>query len=102
CLRNVGPSDITTSCSVKIPLAGLDLSSGPRAGLTAFLAGIARAVAASNVTINFLLPGTFDTERLQSNIVATANKRGLSVEQCKADRISTVPTNRLGNPNESG
>src|SRR3954453_10269579 len=61
-----------TSGSVKMPLAGLDLSSGARAGLTAFLAGVARAVAASNVTINFLLPGTFDTERLQSNITANA------------------------------
>jgi 3-oxoacyl-[acyl-carrier protein] reductase len=55
-----------TSGSVKMPLAGLDLSSGARAGLTAFLAGVARSVAASNVTINFLLPGTFDTERLRS------------------------------------
>ena len=48
-----------TSGSVKMPLAGLDLSSGARAGLTAFLAGIARQVAANNVTINFILPGTF-------------------------------------------
>ncbi len=52
-----------TSGSVKMPLVGLDLSSGARAGLTAFLAGIARSVAASNVTINFLLPGTFETDR---------------------------------------
>src|SRR5262249_29928773 len=59
-----------TSGSVKMPLAGLDLSSGARAGLTAFMAGIARSVAQANVTINFLLPGTFDTERLQSNIAA--------------------------------
>ncbi len=57
-----------TSGSVKMPLAGLDLSSGARAGLTAFLAGIARTVAASNVTINFILPGTFDTDRFRSNI----------------------------------
>jgi 3-oxoacyl-[acyl-carrier protein] reductase len=60
-----------TSGSVKMPLAGLDLSSGARAGLTAFLAGVARSVAASNVTINFLLPGTFDTEHLRSNIRQT-------------------------------
>src|SRR5919201_1182274 len=51
-----------TSGSVKMPLAGLDLSSGARAGLTAFMGGVARSVAAANVTINFLLPGTFDTE----------------------------------------
>jgi 3-oxoacyl-[acyl-carrier protein] reductase len=91
-----------TSGSVKMPLAGLDLSSGTRAGLTAFLAGIARAVAASNVTINFLLPGTFDTERLQSNIMANAKNRGITVEQAKADRIATVPARRFGSPDEFG
>ena len=53
-----------TSGSVKMPLVGLDLSSGARAGLTAFLAGVARSVAASNVTINFMLPGIFATDRL--------------------------------------
>jgi 3-oxoacyl-[acyl-carrier protein] reductase len=91
-----------TSGSVKMPLAGLDLSSGARAGLTAFLAGIARAVAASNVTINFLLPGTFDTERLHSNIVANAKTKGISVEQANADRMATVPAKRFGTPDEFG
>ena len=57
-----------TSGSVKMPLVGLDLSSGARAGLTAFLAGVARSVAASNVTINFMLPGIFDTDRFRSNV----------------------------------
>jgi 3-oxoacyl-[acyl-carrier protein] reductase len=91
-----------TSGSVKMPLAGLDLSSGARAGLTAFLAGIARVVAASNVTINFLLPGTFDTERLQSNLVANAKNRGVTVEQARADRVATVPAKRFGSPDEFG
>src|SRR5438552_14593056 len=72
-----------TSGSVKMPLAGLDLSSGARAGLTAFLAGVARSVAASNVTINFLLPGTFETERLQSNMAGVAKNRGISIEQAR-------------------
>jgi 3-oxoacyl-[acyl-carrier protein] reductase len=91
-----------TSGSVKMPLAGLDLSSGARAGLTAFLAGVARSVAASNVTINFLLPGTFDTERLQSNIEANARNKGISFEQAKSERIATVPARRFGNPDEFG
>ena len=77
-----------------MPLAGLDLSSGARAGLTAFFAGVARAVAGSNVTINFLLPGTFDTERLHSNIVANAKSKGISIEQAKAARMATVPAKR--------
>jgi 3-oxoacyl-[acyl-carrier protein] reductase len=91
-----------TSGSVKMPLAGLDLSSGARGGLTAFLAGVARSVAASNVTINFLLPGPFDTERLQSNVAASAKKRGISVEQARKERIATVPAKRFGTPEEFG
>src|SRR5580658_9540631 len=65
-----------TSGSVKMPLVGLDLSSGARAGLTAFMAGVARSVAASNVTINFMQPGAFGTDRLESNLEVTATKRG--------------------------
>jgi 3-oxoacyl-[acyl-carrier protein] reductase len=91
-----------TSGSVKMPLVGLDLSSGARAGLTAFMAGVARSVAASNVTINFLLPGTFDTDRLQSNIVANARNRGVSVDQAKAERMATVPAKRFGTRDEFG
>jgi 3-oxoacyl-[acyl-carrier protein] reductase len=91
-----------TSGTVKAPLVGLDLSSGARAGLTAFLAGVARSVAGSNVTINFMLPGTFDTDRLQSNFEANAKKRGISVDQAKAERIATVPARRIGEPAEFG
>src|SRR6266852_5074239 len=91
-----------TSGSVKMPLAGLDLSSGARAGLTAFLAGIARSVAAANVTINFLLPGTFDTDRLRSNIEANAKNKGIPFDQAKAERMATVPAKRFGTPEEFG
>src|SRR6202521_2235884 len=72
-----------TSGSVRMPIAGLDLSSGARAGLTAFLAGVARSVAASNVTINFVLPGIFDTDRLRSGIEITAKRRGIRVEAAR-------------------
>ena len=91
-----------TSGSVKMPLAGLDLSSGARAGLTAFLAGVARSVAASNVTINFVLPGTFDTDRLRSNMAANAKRKGVSIEDARAERIATVPAKRFGEPEEFG
>jgi 3-oxoacyl-[acyl-carrier protein] reductase len=91
-----------TSGSVKMPIVGLDLSSGARAGLTAFLAGVARSVAASNVTINFLLPGTFDTERLRSNIASNAKNKGISFDEAKADRIASVPARRFGQPGEFG
>jgi 3-oxoacyl-[acyl-carrier protein] reductase len=91
-----------TSGSVKMPIAGLDLSSGARAGLTAFLAGVARSVAASNVTINFLLPGTFDTDRLRSGIEITAKRRGISVEEAAKERAATVPAKRFGEADEFG
>ena len=64
-----------------MPLAGLDLSSGARAGLTAFLAGVARTVADKNVTINNILPGAFDTDRLRGTLSKTAEQKGKSVDQ---------------------
>jgi 3-oxoacyl-[acyl-carrier protein] reductase len=91
-----------TSGSVKMPLAGLDLSSGARAGLTAFLAGVARSVAASNVTINFILPGTFDTDRFRSNIASTAKKKAISYDAAFAARVATVAARRIGDPDELG
>jgi 3-oxoacyl-[acyl-carrier protein] reductase len=92
-----------TSGSVKMPLVGLDLSSGARAGLTAFLAGVARSVAAANVTINFVLPGTFDTDRLRSNIESNAKKKGVSYHEAFAERVlRTVPAKRVGQPDELG
>jgi 3-oxoacyl-[acyl-carrier protein] reductase len=91
-----------TSGSVKMPLVGLDLSSGARAGLTAFLAGVARSVAQHNVTINFLLPGPFDTDRLRSNNENTAKKQGITLQQAEAARAATIPAKRFGQPDEFG
>ena len=91
-----------TSGTVKMPQAGLDLSSGARAGLTAFLAGVARSVAGSNVTINFILPGAFETDRLRSNIEANARKQGISYEAAAAQRINTIPAKRFGETSELG
>src|ERR1700675_1406452 len=65
-----------TSISVKMPLAGLDLSSAARAGLTAFVAGVARQFADKNVTINNLLPSSFATQRLQKGFVAASQRTG--------------------------
>jgi 3-oxoacyl-[acyl-carrier protein] reductase len=91
-----------TSGTVKMPLAGLDLSSGARAGLTAFFAGVARSVASANVTINFLLPGAFDTDRLRSTIEAGARKQGVAYDAAAAQRIATIPARRFGQPDEFG
>jgi 3-oxoacyl-[acyl-carrier protein] reductase len=91
-----------TSGTVKAPLFGLDLSSGARAGLTGFMAGVARSVAHANVTINFMLPGTFDTDRLRANFAANAKKRGISADAAMAERMGTVPAKRFGHPDEFG
>ncbi len=91
-----------TSGSVKAPLAGLDLSSGARAGLTAFLAGVARTVADKNITINNLLPGAFDTDRLRATISKAAEVKGQTPDQAAAARKATIPARRFGDPAEFG
>ena len=91
-----------TSGSVKMPLAGLDLSSGARAGLTAFLAGVARSVSQHNVTINFLLPGPFDTDRLRSNAEIAAKRQGVSLEEFQKQRAAAIPPKRFGTADEFG
>jgi 3-oxoacyl-[acyl-carrier protein] reductase len=91
-----------TSMSVKMPVPGLDLSSGARAGLTAFLAGVARTVADRNVTINSILPGYFDTDRLRGSVAAWASKTGAREEEVAAQNAAKVPAKRFGNPDEFG
>jgi 3-oxoacyl-[acyl-carrier protein] reductase len=91
-----------TSGSVKMPIAGLDLSSGARAGLTGFVAGVARSVAHANVTINNLLPGSFDTDRIASMIAGQAKKTGRAAGDLLREREAGIPAKRLGDPAEFG
>ena len=91
-----------TSSSVKAPLPGLDLSSGARAGLTGFVAGVARRLAPSGVTINNLLPGAFDTDRIRALTEAAARRTGLPVPEMRRQREQSIPAGRLGDPAEFG
>jgi 3-oxoacyl-[acyl-carrier protein] reductase len=91
-----------TSTSVKMPIAGLDLSSGARAGLTAFFAGVARDVAQRGVTINNLLPGRFDTARLRGGFAANARRTGKTEDELAAQAIASIPARRFGTPDEFG
>lgn len=91
-----------TSASVKAPITGLDLSSGARAGLTAFMAGVARTVAHRNVTINAILPGMFDTDRLRGGFPAEAKLTGRSEGEVAEGRMAGVPARRFGEPDEFG
>ena len=66
--------------------------------MTAFFAGVARNVAGSNVTINFLLPGVFATDRFQTYVETTMKKKGISAEAALAERVAAVPARRIGDP----
>ena len=91
-----------TSISVKKPMFGLDLSSGARAGLTAFLSGVARSVAQHNVTINNILPGMFDTDRLRQSLDAKSKMTNESINKISDQMTSSVPAKRFGKPSEFG
>src|SRR5580765_7986421 len=91
-----------TSASVKSPIPELGMSNGARAGLTGFVAGLARQVARHNVTINGLLPGPFLTDRLRSGRVEAARKAGMPVDEYIAQRSATNPAGRVGDPEEFG
>ena len=91
-----------TSRSVKAPLAHLGLSNGARAGLTGFVAGLARQVARHNVVINNLLPGPFLTDRQADGIRKLAAKAGQDYETFLAARVAENPAGRFGTPEEFG
>ena len=92
-----------TSSAVKAPIDILGLSNGARSGLTGFVAGVARSgIAAKGVTINNLLPGKFDTDRLKTTFAANANKSGKSVDEVRKIQEAAVPAKRFGTPEEFG
>jgi 3-oxoacyl-[acyl-carrier protein] reductase len=92
-----------TSSAVKAPIDILGLSNGARSGLTGFVAGVARSgIAAKGVTINNLLPGKFDTERLQGTLAGAATKTGKTVDEVRAAQMAQVPARRFGHPDEFG
>lgn len=91
-----------TSGAVKAPIPILGLSNGARAGLTGFVAGLARETVAHNVTINNLLPGAFDTERLRANLAVMAENEGRPVDEITAAREAGNPAHRFGQPEEFG
>jgi 3-oxoacyl-[acyl-carrier protein] reductase len=93
-----------TSGAVKAPIDILGLSNGARSGLTGFVAGLARTpkLAQANVTINNLLPGAFDTDRLRVTMEGAVKKSGKSMEEIAGARMQTIPARRFGTPEEFG
>ncbi len=93
-----------TSGAVKAPIDILGLSNGARSGLTGFVAGLARQpkLAGRNVTINNLLPGAFDTDRLKTTLAGAAAKTGQSIEAVAELRRQQAPARRFGTAEEFG
>ncbi len=93
-----------TSSAVKAPIDILGLSNGARSGLTGFVAGVARnpTLAAHGVTLNNLLPGKFDTDRIKTTIAEAAQKAGKTVDEVRAAQIAQIPAKRFGTPQEFG
>lgn len=91
-----------TSSAVKAPIDILGLSNGARAGLTGFVAGIARKTVRHNVTINALLPGPFETDRLRGTVESVAKASGRPFEEVWKQRAETNPAGRFGYPEEFG
>ena len=91
-----------TSGAVKAPIPELGLSNGARSGLTGFVAGLARSVAQHNVTVNNILPGAFDTERLRANFAFNAQKAGKTADEMARARMQATPARRLGTIEEFG
>ncbi len=93
-----------TSAAVKAPIDILGLSNGARSGLTGFVAGVARSpkLVAANVTINNLLPGAFDTDRLKATMQGAASKTGQPVDAIADTRRKAIPAQRFGLPPEFG
>jgi len=80
----------------------LALSNGARSGLTGFVAGLSRKVAGQGVTINNLLPGLFDTDRIATTLAASAKAQGVTVDELRARRAKEIPAGRLGTRAEFG
>ncbi|MFT6589692.1 MAG: 3-oxoacyl-[acyl-carrier protein] reductase [Rhodoferax sp.] len=92
-----------TSSAVKAPIDILGLSNGARSGLTGFVAGVSRSkLAAQGVTMNNLLPGAFDTDRLKGTLQGAAQKTGQAVEVIRETRRKTIPAQRFGQVEEFG
>lgn len=92
-----------TSGAVKAPIDILGLSNGARSGLTGFVAGLARSdIAARGVTINGLLPGAFDTDRLRGTMQGAATRTGQPLEALMARRAAAIPAQRFGTADEFG
>jgi 3-oxoacyl-[acyl-carrier protein] reductase len=91
-----------TSVSVKAPIPVLGLSNAARTGLTGYVAGTSRQVASRGVTINNLLPGLHDTDRMISLDTNASETTGKSFDDIRAEKCASIPAGRYGTASEFG
>ncbi len=100
--RGFGRNVNITSSAVKAPIDILGLSNGARSGLTGFVAGIARQTVRHNVTINNILPGSFETGRLNAFLEASVRDTGRPLAELRDESMAAIPAGRFGDPAEFG
>jgi 3-oxoacyl-[acyl-carrier protein] reductase len=100
--RRFGRILCITSSATKAAVPGFDLSNGARTGLAGFVAGVARESVRYNVTVNNLLPGFFETDRLIEGFESLAKLQNISVEEARQDRLKSIPAARFGKVEEFG
>lgn len=91
-----------TSISVKTGIAGLELSGGARAGMTALLSAMGRQYLDRNVTVNHILPGYVETETMRQNMRIAAEKHDRTENDFAAERQNNIPAKRFAQPEEIG
>jgi len=91
-----------TSASVKNPIPTLELSNGARCGLTGGIASLARKVANKNVTINGILPGMHDTDRIRQTLEGRAKAEGITTDEATTNAGNNIPAGRIGDPADFG
>ena len=88
------------SISVKEPLSYLALSNSIRAALVTWAKTLATDVASDQITVNSILTGYFDTERIKDLNATKAQQLGVPIEEVRSNMEQQVPMNRIGNPKE--
>lgn len=88
------------SSGVQQPLPNLTASNVGRAALAGYLKTLASEVAADGVTVNMVLPGRIDTDRLAQLDRGAAERRGITIEEARAQSEAGIPVGRYGTPQE--
>ena len=91
-----------TSVSVKQPIPFILLSNTARAGLTGFMKTVAREIAATGVTLNAVLPGAHQTDRIMQTVRQEAADTGISEEEALKKRAEEIPTRTIGDAGDFG